>query len=222
MRPTIAGLALLLLAGADALAQQEPKKQDPNQPAEHRLPFNPFAEASEGDWMVFQVVTPGTAFVINTVHCKVTKVAGDETTLLSTPLDAGSSDVDESEEQTFSRKEAPDLVRYVFGGATQVDLADVKTSDDTRQLSDGKKLECKLLTFTVPHPEEAGSRVEVKVWISPQVKGNGMVAVELKGGELSSEIKLLGWGTAKETTWGKTADQVKAERKAAEEPPKKE
>lgn len=214
MRAIPSGLSLLLLAGAPALAQQA---------AAPRLPFNPFAEASEGDWMVFEMkVVAGENVISSTIACKVARVTDDEVTLRSTQLEPEPGAPEpETQEQTFSRKEPPDLSRYVFDDAG-MPIEGLETSDEARELGEGKRLDCKLLSFAVADPADPAERVKVKLWISPQVRSTALVGAELRGATISMDSKVLGWGTAKETGWGKTVDQVKAELARAAEAPRKE
>ncbi len=78
----------------------------------------------------------------------------------------------------------------------------------------GREFSCQKVTFKI---EDKGSKVKVKLWVSPEVKGASFVAAEIRvavqGQEVSIDMETGGFGNGDTAEWGKTADDLlKAEK----------
>ncbi len=210
MRTKTLAAALVLLA---ALPLADLHAQDGGEPS---LPFNPFAEAREGDWetLIFTFRRADGATTDNTSTWRVKKVTDDEVTLELVTVAPGVPKP-QVMERIFSRKGKIALRDYFKLGPDEK-LEDVKTSDK-KLTQAGHVFEGKLLEAT-----RSGGRVDGKcsLLLSPEVKGSGVVALEVqlaKGG--SQTHMVVGFGTAEKKLWGKTAEEiVVVDTKAGETP----
>ncbi len=177
------------------------------------LPVNPFADAKVGDWMVMVVTItppdgsqmPPEATAPRIIEWRVNAVEGDDVVIAES--EPGGTEVNH---RTFSSKQAPTVRHYLqFEDGTEVAIQ--KTEDETRKLGD-RELSCKKVTATEQDEE---MRTTMSVWICPDVKGGGLVAVEASvqapDGKVAVVFETKGFGHGDAAEWGKTRAEVEAE-----------
>jgi hypothetical protein len=207
-------LALFLLLLASMAARAE----------EPRLPTNPFEKAQKDDWSVHtgSLKAEGDAEKKTKLASCTRVVAVDGEKVTVSEIATGNK---KPSVRTFSTKEAPRIDQ--FFGLEEGTVSDVTAADDKRTVGQ-KELSCKKVSFIWTHNED---RNEVKAWLSSEVKGGGVVALEIKGHEkgkgqgaekgkdgeekkgdlvVESETKLevAGWGTGDKKDWGDAPDDV--------------
>jgi hypothetical protein len=201
MRRIVLAAALAALV-ATAAAQDEKKPESP------AAPFNPVEKAEVGDWLAYRAtVKDDKNKEVTTVLLEVTKVAGDDVTVKST---------ESMFEQVFSKKKTCTL-HELTGAPSEAPITDVKVKDDKKKVGD-KEFACKLVTFKIGGTDP----VEASLWLSPDVKVNGLVAMDGKGtgkenAALKIELEIVGYGAKDKTTWGKSRADVEKVQKDEKE-----
>lgn len=170
---------LLLLLATTALAE-EPV----------RFPFSPFEGAKEGDWARYSwELKDGEDHHDGTWIWSVGRVTSEslsvkkcfQLNVLINPRDL------HSETPRFAVDERPALADiFNFSRASKVE--NLATTDEKRKVGD-EDLDCKKLRFTVT---DAHSKDDYTVWLSPRVRGIGLVA-------FTQEIHIPGQNVRRET-----------------------
>jgi hypothetical protein len=199
-------LALVLVAHAD----------------DTTLPFNPFEKAQKGDWCAhaggLKADGANEKKLQLASQARVVSVEGDDVVLRE------SANEEKPTKTTFSTKKAPTIEQLL--GLKDGKVTDVKVTDESRKLDDKKELACKKVTFTWT---QAANKYEGTLWLSPEVKGGGIVALHLKGHEKgigqggakgkdgeehkadlliesSTKLEVTGWGNGDKADWGESPD----------------
>jgi hypothetical protein len=183
------------------------------------LPFNPFAKVKKGEWAAIRLdVDEGSRSETAVGNYEVIK-AGKETVEIEATL-KGNRGHDDSHTLEFSKGKAPNALEYlgriIKGSTPRGDapkVTGVKIVDEKKKVGD-REFDCKKITFSFM---EHTTRIKVKMWMSPDAKVMGLVAAELRikerGGEVSIDMELGGFGDDEKTEWGKTAEQLTKKKK---------
>ncbi|MEZ0227575.1 MAG: hypothetical protein ACAI25_03065, partial [Planctomycetota bacterium] len=161
-----------------------------------RLPFNPFARATPGDWSILLVEEKRGAR-----WSRIVSVENDTVT-----LDVKERDVKErdakvaSRTRTFSTKTAPTLADYF--GLEDATVADVAIEKEERSLC-GSTHPCQKVSFTLKRGAAESRHV---AWFAPEVRAGGLVAWQTASD--AKELACAGSGTAEGVERGADADSV--------------
>jgi hypothetical protein len=162
---------------------------------EARLPWNPFANASAGDWEALTLNTPGSP------REDANFLIVESATPGAIVLKAGAEDEGWTR-TTHSRADAPTIAEYFPAGFIG---SSVKFADETRTVR-GRAFRCTKISFEfargghLPGSDETGT---VTFWISQEVKGAGLVALEtsLKSGWRAT-LEVNAFGSGDRVEWG--------------------
>jgi hypothetical protein len=203
MRGTRAALIVVALA---AFA----RAQDPEDMAGRKLPVHPLPGAAAGDWCVLM----GTAGSDSaSFFSKVMRVEGTTAELRrrqrNVPL------LDSETKLLLSTGEPPSLGQFLK--KRHGIFRDLVVADETRTVGD-KAFATKKVSFVWDKGEE---RCEITFWLSPEVKGSGIVAWNLVRSvdnepPVTMKLEVAGFGTAEKTLFGKSAPELVDERTLAD------
>jgi hypothetical protein len=184
------------------------------------LPFNPVANAKEGDWAAYKfTLDDGEHSQVMVMDYEVTAATKTAVTLAQTVHDKGRA---EKREVELSRTKLPlagEFVRRIFKDTSEeLPVSHVKLATEKHTVSD-REFECQKLSFTI---NDRTARLKVKLWLSADVKAPAIVALEIKGNEHGRDVgatfELGGYGSEDKTEWGKTAEQLtKKKRKKSDD-----
>ncbi len=193
-------LLILALAGSALLGLA---RADDGEPA---LPFNPFAEAKEGDWetLSFQMERPGHPRYTSIETWSVAKVTSDAVTVRIETLVPGGPDKPRSESRSFPRR-GPLTLRAYFNMVAGDTLGDVKTKD-RRFTFEGHTFDGQQIDMTRQGGKVPG---DCSLLVAAEIKGPAVVFLQrmLPGGGFQQH-SVAGFGTAEKKLWGKTADEI--------------
>jgi len=185
------------------------------------LPFHPLAKAKKGDWCAIRMEANfGGQSEIAIANFEVTKVGKETIEVEMTSKRDGRGGGGETQKLSFDATKTPNAMVYlgllIKGSTPSGDVpkvSNVKIVDDKKTVGD-HEFACKRMSFSF---SEHGSNIRVKMWLSPDVKGMGLVACEIKakerGADISIDIELGGYGDEDKTEWGKTAEQLSKKKK---------
>lgn len=203
-------VALLAVLSSIALAEDHPGDGDKKFKRDRatKLPINPYADAKEGDWSTFIVTQKAADTGETSLSIWTWRVAsvGEDGTVKVTTEHGGKDDSRKDHlGNPFSTKEAPSVEKF-FGD----DVQEVTAATDEKVTHESQAFECKKLVFTADKATKTWT-----VWLSPAVKGSGIVSGTMVKGQRTGELKLAGHGTKTKTEWGKTPEEAQ---KAIEKP----
>jgi hypothetical protein len=177
-----------------------------------RLPWNPYAKATEGDWEVLVggwMGAGGTLGDHQTFVARIAKLAGDTATVA---IDNRHGDGGEhSDAQTHTCPTKGDLLISALS-ELPAPLKRVRIAEDEKLTVAGREFACTRVSFAVSQGED---RVQTTIWLSKEVKGSGIVARTTmisqggEGGTFREEI--AGFGSRDKTEWGKSVEQTNAD-----------
>ncbi len=189
------------------------------------LPFDPFAKGKVGDWTALRVDNEAEGRTESGVlHFEVARLKKDAIELEATMKRVGRGGRDDSSTIKIERDKPLNVLEYVSllvkGRRHQGDKVAVKglkVVDDKRTVAD-HEFACKKVTFSFK--EHSDLNVKVKLWLSPDVKGMGFVAAEIRAKRrdenLKMDLEVVGFGGDDKTEWGRTAEQAARKKKNAE------
>ena len=210
--------ALALLAGAVLalpLAHAQDKPDPDKDTGKTKLPLNPFANAKEGQWVVFSVTVGGDAEMPQPTGpsiLRVKKVSGDSVT--SNFSEGG----EEAKDRSFSKKDGPSL-EYFFEIPSETAVTNF-TVEDAKKNAGGKDCACKKVSFDfVP----GDVTVHLEAYMCPDlplgIAGFDVTITTQDKKKATMHYELAGYGTGDKADWGKTPDQVAKDMQAATPPP---
>jgi hypothetical protein len=202
VRPVLA-VGLVLLAAVFAFADDK------------ALPYNPFTSAIKGDWSVctgtMSLVPAGKSegrteratFVVRILEAeRWTVKVGLTQTVAGIALAEQRAALDPHESLSVES-----FLNLNDAGGPPADA--VVASIETRTAA-GRGFACRKVTC---HMDVRGTKETVSLWLSPEVRGWGLVALSIAGvtkdgGKLSIEVELAGYGNDKRTDWGKRPEEL--------------
>jgi hypothetical protein len=192
---------------------------------ELRSPVAVFASAKKGDFETivarFSSANAPDEGKKMTIVYRIADVASETVSLQVEPSDLPKSHLPPP--FSFDRAKGPDLVA-LLGGRNLENVTDLATTDEKKTVA-GREFACKKVTFKTKKEFDltsrgAGSGVyshKWTVWLSAEVKGAGIVAVDDEGevrgkgvaeDERSLRFEVVGFGTDDKAEWGKLASEV--------------
>ncbi len=173
-----------LVAGAAVLRADDDDKAA-------KLPWNPFAEATAGDWTACKVRGLDGS-VVAAATWTIAKVEGEKVTVQRVTTKEADGET-ESADFTFSTKEAPTIEKYLelHGPRGVRPKAAVERTKVETPCGEGEKLS---FAFT--------ASLKASVVVARTVKGTGLVSTSVDAGRGSSALETVGHGSKDKTIWG--------------------
>ncbi len=189
------------------------------------MPFQPFDKSKTGDWTAVRVEADmGGRVEVGVVNFEVVKAKKDsielEVTMKRGPGagDTNQIKLDRSKPLTVLEYASMIVKGRAPHGNEKVHVTGLKIVEDKRTVGE-REFACKKISFSF---KEHDSTIKVKLWVSPDSKGLGLVGGEVRakrrGEDMKFDIELGGFGDDDKTEWGKTAEQLsKKKRKKTED-----
>ena len=170
-------------------------------------PLQVFATSKVGDWHAFDTTmqlansrptTTTSLIVIEAADDKQVRLLRSERESSLTPPNTA-RDQRPREGLTIDALAGKDANQWTLYGLT--------ISDDVHEVG-GRSFKCKKLVFSLDNPMDAKQHAEVEMWISDEVPAGGLVELHQSFAhmQLTMTHRLVGFGDAKSTAWGKKPD----------------
>jgi hypothetical protein len=206
--------ALLVAVASAALLSASAGQEPP------RLPFNPFAASSDGDWSTYIVsIGSGTETLSRQVVTWRVVSAGDDGVVSRVDTRTYKEHEAQGTPVKFARREPPSVEAFFRIPVPTTGVGDVVVSDDQR-VAAGRSFACQRLTFEAM---ARGRRAEAIVWLAREVRGSGLVAarIEVRGegsGVTTIQYELVGFGTKDKVELGRKGQEVDLESPSGKAP----
>jgi hypothetical protein len=172
---------------------EEAPPNEGNQP----VPIDVFAAAKVGDWNAFEsTIETSLAPKPTLATSVVTLTSVDDKQVVRTT----SGDPPKTEQLP---RHGLTLGQLAINNAQTWTIHAVTISDDVREVG-GRSFKCKKISFDSRSSEEPARRNHTEMWISDEVPAGGVVEYRVdEGADFKLTRRLVGFGDAKTTRWGK-------------------
>lgn len=185
------------------------------------LPAQPFARAKKGAWAAYRLELEQQGETSREIlELEVASATSDSVVIA--PFRVGHQG--EGQKRAFELDAPPNVVEYASLFATSIALPEKGAINGARSAPEkltvgDRDFDCTKLTFTLRTLDE---RFKVKLWLSSEIEGTGLVAAEVRRfGERAATLTLEvgGFGDEDRTVWGKPAERLarKKNRKKSED-----
>ena len=172
------------------------------------LPWNPYAEAHEGDWSTLILNSQGPQHPRENMLLtwRVSRVDGDDVTV-DVEVRLPGQEPKPTESRIFSKKTPPLLADFLLLGPAER-VEGLREGDHDVSLG-GRNFKCHEIAFA----RAGGPKREACVLeLAPNILASGIVALYREIGEGDDKVvmqyQVVGFGSAKMTLWGESADEV--------------